>query len=166
MTPYSCMLTEIVVGLPPFSGPSNTLVTLSDNPPTSSALSTPPPSPSSLGFASACINPNPVDNSSDLPSHPSSLDVNNPLPSSSTIAVYEPLITPHSFAPPSGSYLNIPPLSDTLPSNPPPPPEERLDSGYNTDWRGDTTAETRPRKKSRCYRTKVEDIILRLGEDI
>ena len=100
-------------------------VVLLDDQPTQPSLSTPPASPATLGFISACLNPN-------LGLDPLTTGTQARLITPPSVIVGTVGINPQaSLAPPSDSFITVPPLAGTLPisadslppslSNPSPP---------------------------------------------
>jgi len=140
---------------------------LADDPPTWPSLSTPPASPATLGFISACLNPNPG-----LDPLVTGAQARLIIPPPVTMGIVG--INPQaSFAPPSGSFTAVPPLAgtlsifaDSLPpssSNPNPPlvTSDPLPSRVQHLPPPQGT-----KKKYKCYKSKADDIFLRLEEDI
>ena len=145
--------------------PSRPPVVLPDDPPTWPVLSTPPESPTSLGFLSACLNSN---HGLDPPISDSNSHVLPP--------VTRVTFAPHhltSLAPPSGSFSAVPPLAGSIhPSAYGLPP-----SSYNlcpplvsSDPPPSRASHPLPtqgtKKKYKCLKSKADDIFLRLEEDI
>lgn len=145
--------------------PSQPPVGLLDGPPTWPSLSTPPASPSSQGFVSAYLNPNP---GLDLPSSDS---ISRAIPPVTGVSV-----APHfqsTLAPPSGSFSAVPPLAGTTHHSIdglPPSSSNPHPSLESSDPPPSKASHPHPpqgtKKKYKCFKSKADNIFLRLKEDI
>jgi len=141
-------------------------VILPDIPPTWLALSTPPHSPATLGFVVGCINPN--------PSSAPPLSDSVPRPFSAAPSPITPFASSTTTGPPLGSFTTVPPLFGPhifpsgrdipAPSNPNPPPT--FDTVPPQNRARNLPPTSGPKKKYRCFKSKADDIFLRLEEDI
>lgn len=149
---------------PQFFGPANSAIVLPDEPPAWPAFSLPLPSSTSLGFITGCINPSPELEApySDPQPHlaeqlavvPSVEPLNNdPNPSS-------------IFAPLSSCFTFVPPLSDAIPEIPTNPNPLTEDPNSTRVSEEPHISASRPQKKHKCFKSKVDDAILKLEEDI
>jgi len=132
--------------------------------PTWPALSTPPHPPATLGFVTGCINPNPS----------SSLSASVHWPYSATLSSAPPASPPPIAGSHSGCFTAIPPLSDPLPDAghfpaPPAPvidPQRGLDAPPVLNPPLQLPQRYGQGKKYRCFKSREQDIFLRLEEDI
>lgn len=137
---------------------------LPDGPPAWPSVSFPPPSPTTLGFSTGCLNPNP---SSPAPGQFTlpGFSVNPPSPQAppvSSTLLSPPCNSPH----PSGSFTGIPSVAESLPSASTPPLANPPSQERSTESCGNLVAEDKTTKKTRCFRTKEVDSFLKLKEDI
>lgn len=145
--------------------PSRPPVVLLDDPPTWTSLSTPLASPPSLGFVSACLNPNPgLD-------PPTTGSISRVLPPVTEVSVVSHFLC--TLAPPSGCFSAVPPLTGTLhlladglppSSSNPCSPLESSDPPPSRALHPPPPQGTK--KKYKCFKCKADDIFLRLEEDI
>lgn len=126
-----------------------------------------PPSPSSLNFATKRINPNLAAISMSYPPPPPSAGSHNPLPGNPSSKVQGSPLAPLTSAPPSGCYTNIPPLLNAFPSSSHHIPEIPHTNPSPCGGRQESSeAEPRLSKKYKCFKSRVENVIIWLGEDI
>lgn len=140
-------------------------VTLPDIPPSGPALSSPPLSPATLGSAVDCINPIP---------HSVSLSASGSWTSTTAPTTINPVadslftgtrLGSFSHNPPHSGPLNFPRGCD-IPSSPNPIPPPDFGTTPISNRARNPSPTPGPKKKYRCFKTKAEDIFLRLEEDI
>lgn len=136
-------------------------VVLPDDPPTWPALTTPPHSPANLGFVSGCLSTNPS-------LYP---QISGPYP--------PPIYNPHSGASSgflvsssisSGSFTTVPPLTGHPSISDPPLSDLRQEPSHSrSHYPGrlpDSPPVRNPKRRNKCFKTKENDVFLRLEEDI
>jgi len=158
LLPFCYDLSATIASLPSILGPSCSRVTFSEPPPIWPFPPLLPQSPSTVTFISAYLNLNPKVPSSESPlsSHPDESST-NPL-RTNTLAQGNPQFF-ELEAPPSGGYMAIPPLSESIlvvehpcPENPNPNPNqsvEILKDPEESSWKG--KKEVLQGQKRRCY---------------